>query len=267
MGMETDRTRPGGVKGQGGLVSDGSGQRGASGDDPGDHLVTPAPRSPIHNSCQYIARSWFPRLSCRCHARSRAIPPARRSGRDWQIRVGCSGPAERRWCPSCRSAPHSRTPSGRRGVTGDSCSVSRARRLHSRPRHVGWRPGQGMRVSRLLLLSDDGAERLYRHAERLAMVHAPRVLAAVLAADGAALGRTTTGREVVVKAMLAQHKLAVAALLRALTAWAVAPASTSQPPDRLRGERPRGDRSRAGGPPRHADRRAQLRLVIGRERA
>ena len=76
----------------------------------------------------------------------------------------------------------------------------------------------GMRVSRLLLLSDDGAERLYRHAERLAMVHAPRVLAAVLAAHGAALGRATTGREVVVKAVLAQHKLAVAALLRALTA-------------------------------------------------
>jgi hypothetical protein len=97
------------------------------------------------------------------------------------------------------------------GLEGATAALAtEARGLAARP--------PGMRVSRLLLLSDDGAERLYRHAERLAMVHAPRVLAAVLAADGAALGRATTGREVVVKAVLAQHKQAVAALLRALTA-------------------------------------------------
>jgi hypothetical protein len=74
------------------------------------------------------------------------------------------------------------------------------------------------RVSRLLLLSDDGAERLYRHVERLADAHAPRVLVAVLAADAVTLGRATTGRDAAVKVVLVQHKQAVAALLRALAA-------------------------------------------------
>jgi len=72
------------------------------------------------------------------------------------------------------------------------------------------------RISRLLLLSDDGADRLYRHAERLTVAHAPRVLAAVLAADAYALGRATTARDVAVKVVLVRHKQAVAALMRAL---------------------------------------------------
>jgi len=75
----------------------------------------------------------------------------------------------------------------------------------------------GARVSRLLLVSDDGAERLYRHVERLALEHAPRVLVAMLSTDAATLGRTTTGREAAVKVVLAQRKQTVAALLRALT--------------------------------------------------
>jgi hypothetical protein len=75
----------------------------------------------------------------------------------------------------------------------------------------------GARVSRLLLVTHDGAERLYRHIERLTATHAPRVLTAVVAADAATLGRTTTGREATVKVVLVQHKQAVAALLRALT--------------------------------------------------
>ena len=72
------------------------------------------------------------------------------------------------------------------------------------------------RISRLLLLSDDGADRLYRHAERLTVAHAPRVLVAVLAADAATLGRATTARDATVKVVLVQHKQAVAALMRAL---------------------------------------------------
>jgi hypothetical protein len=72
------------------------------------------------------------------------------------------------------------------------------------------------RVSRLLLVSDDGAERLYRHVERLGMTHTPRVLVAMLAADAAKVGLATTGREAAVKVVLVQHKHAVAALLRAL---------------------------------------------------
>ncbi len=75
----------------------------------------------------------------------------------------------------------------------------------------------GARVSRLLLVSGDGAERLYRHVERLALEYAPRVLVAMLSTDAATLGRTTTGREAAVKVVLAQRKQTVAALLRALT--------------------------------------------------
>jgi hypothetical protein len=76
----------------------------------------------------------------------------------------------------------------------------------------------GARVSRLLLLSEDGAERLYRHVERLAFLHAPRVLVLVLSAGAATLGRATTGRDASVKVVLVQRKRAVAALLRALVA-------------------------------------------------
>jgi hypothetical protein len=76
--------------------------------------------------------------------------------------------------------------------------------------------GARARISRLLLLSDDGADRLYRHAEALAVVHAPRLLVAVLAADAATLGRATTAHDAAVKVVLVRHKQAVAALLRTL---------------------------------------------------
>lgn len=72
------------------------------------------------------------------------------------------------------------------------------------------------RVSRLLLLSEDGAERFYREAERLAAVHAPRVLLAMVACDALALGHAATGRPASVKLVLARHKQAVATLLRAI---------------------------------------------------
>ncbi len=74
------------------------------------------------------------------------------------------------------------------------------------------------RISRLLLLSDDGAERLYRHVAAVAAAHAPRVLVALLAADAAALGHAILGSETRVKVVLVRHKDAVAALMRALAA-------------------------------------------------
>ncbi len=94
--------------------------------------------------------------------------------------------------------------------------ASEERGLAALARRAG--PAPGTRVSRLLLLSDDGAARLYRHVERLAAIHAPRVLVAILRCDAAALGRATTGRQAAVKIVLARHKQAVAALLRALAA-------------------------------------------------
>jgi hypothetical protein len=75
------------------------------------------------------------------------------------------------------------------------------------------------RVSRLLLVTNDGVERLYRHVERLAVTHAPRVLLAMLAADAATVGHATTAREAAVKVVLVRHKQAVAALLRAFILW------------------------------------------------
>jgi hypothetical protein len=92
--------------------------------------------------------------------------------------------------------------------------AAEARGLTLMARRSGAAPGA--RVSRLLLVTDDGAERLYRHVERLASEHAPRVLVAMLSTDAATLGRTTTGHEAAVKVALAQRKQAVAALLRAL---------------------------------------------------
>jgi hypothetical protein len=92
--------------------------------------------------------------------------------------------------------------------------------LANEARGLARRPGGegGARVSRLLLVAEDGAERFYRRVERLAGEHAPRILVLMLADDAVALGRATVGRETPVKAVLARHKLAVASLLRALCA-------------------------------------------------
>ncbi|MFN8544144.1 MAG: hypothetical protein U0807_08055 [Candidatus Binatia bacterium] len=79
-------------------------------------------------------------------------------------------------------------------------------------------PAARARISRLLLLSQDGAERLYRHAERLGEMHAPRLLIALIGADAPTLGHTVTGRAAAVKAVLVQRKQAVAEVLRALAA-------------------------------------------------
>src|SRR5881628_2567391 len=86
----------------------------------------------------------------------------------------------------------------------EAALAAEARGLALVARRTGRAPGA--RVSRLLLLSGDGAE-------RLAAAHAPRVLVAMIAADAATLGRATTAREAVVKVVLAQHKQAVTALL------------------------------------------------------
>ena len=74
------------------------------------------------------------------------------------------------------------------------------------------------RVSRLLLFSTDGAERFYRHVEQLLQVHAPRVLGCLLDIDGTALGKLITGKERVVKLVMAEHKEAVSSILRAMAA-------------------------------------------------
>jgi hypothetical protein len=72
------------------------------------------------------------------------------------------------------------------------------------------------RISRLLLLADDGAERFYRAAERTTLRHASRLLTCRLEAPSRALGRAVLGRDAGVKAVLVRHKDAVVGALRAI---------------------------------------------------
>jgi hypothetical protein len=74
----------------------------------------------------------------------------------------------------------------------------------------------GERVSRLLLFSNDGAERFYRQIEQVSQMHAPRLLCCLLNIDGGALGHLITGKEGVIKIIMAEHKDVVSDVLRAL---------------------------------------------------
>ncbi len=76
----------------------------------------------------------------------------------------------------------------------------------------------GNRISRLLLFSNDGAERLYRHIEEILKIHSPRILGCLLNIDSAALGRLINRRESKIKIVMADHKDAVCEILRAIAA-------------------------------------------------
>jgi hypothetical protein len=75
---------------------------------------------------------------------------------------------------------------------------------------------QGRRVSRLVFVTRDGAERFYRRVERLAIIHAPRVLVAVLDAESPELGEMLYAPGTAVKLLMTGHKSAAARLLQAL---------------------------------------------------
>jgi len=77
---------------------------------------------------------------------------------------------------------------------------------------------RGGRVSRLIVLADDGAERFYRNVESLVRQHAPRVLALRLTADERALGEILFGPDHVARLLLIEHKTAVSSVLLALAA-------------------------------------------------
>ena len=74
----------------------------------------------------------------------------------------------------------------------------------------------GERISRLILLSNDAAERFYRHVEQLLQSHAPRLLGCLLDTDGSVLGKLITGKDRPVKLVMADHKDAVSEILRAI---------------------------------------------------
>jgi hypothetical protein len=72
---------------------------------------------------------------------------------------------------------------------------------------------RGSRVSRLVLLSNDGTERFYRQAERLLSMQGPRVLAVRVDADCARFASVVTEASGVVRALMLEHKELVASLL------------------------------------------------------
>jgi hypothetical protein len=72
---------------------------------------------------------------------------------------------------------------------------------------------RGVRVSRLLLLADDGAERFYRHVETLLRRHGPRVMAVRLEAEASVLGELLYGPGRLVRLLLVARKEAVSDIL------------------------------------------------------
>jgi hypothetical protein len=75
---------------------------------------------------------------------------------------------------------------------------------------------RGGRISRLLVLSDDGSDRFYRNVEFVLRRNAPRVLALRLDVGEDALGGLLFGPDQVARLLLIQHKDAVSAVLLAL---------------------------------------------------
>lgn len=92
-------------------------------------------------------------------------------------------------------------------------------------RHVDRSTGvaRGQRVSRLLILADDGSERFYRDVESLLRRQAPRVLALRLSADERVLGQLLFGPDGKARLVLLEHKDAVSAVLLTLASqWSEA---------------------------------------------
>ncbi|MFC1868395.1 hypothetical protein ACFL0H_09705 [Thermodesulfobacteriota bacterium] len=75
---------------------------------------------------------------------------------------------------------------------------------------------RGERVSRLVVLADNGTERFYRQVEKLLRQHGPRVLALRLDVKAEALGQMLFGPGNRVLLLLLDHKEAVSAMLLAL---------------------------------------------------
>ncbi|MCE5273515.1 MAG: hypothetical protein ABFD70_03225 [Syntrophaceae bacterium] len=72
---------------------------------------------------------------------------------------------------------------------------------------------RGVRVSRLLLLADDGAERFYRNVESLLRRHGPRILAVRLDVNAATLGELLFGPGRLARLLMLEHKDAVTEVL------------------------------------------------------
>lgn len=77
---------------------------------------------------------------------------------------------------------------------------------------------RGSRVSRLVLVGNDGTERFYRQVERLLSVQGPRLLAIRVDADSERFAALISEASGVVRAVMLEHKELVARVLMALYA-------------------------------------------------
>ncbi len=73
-----------------------------------------------------------------------------------------------------------------------------------------------VRISRLLVMTDDGAERFYRNVDSLLRRHGPRLFAIRLETDEHTLGSLLFGADRIARLVLLEHKSAVAELLLAV---------------------------------------------------
>jgi len=106
-----------------------------------------------------------------------------------------------------------------RGLEAADRALESERRGHDAlPEAVAAR--QGERVSRLALVTSDGATRFYRQVERLAVAHAPRLLVCRVEATSEDVGAALYGPGEVAKLVLTGHKTATSALLFALASAA-----------------------------------------------
>ncbi len=76
----------------------------------------------------------------------------------------------------------------------------------------------GKRISRLLLFSNDGAGRLYRHIEQILKAHSSRLLGCLINMDSNDFGYLITGKDSIVKIVMVEHKAIVCDILRAVIA-------------------------------------------------
>jgi len=73
--------------------------------------------------------------------------------------------------------------------------------------------GQGDRISRLVLMSNDGMDNFYNKAEKLIIKHFPRVLGCIIESDSYELGSLLFGEGKIAKLILIDHKDAVSGVL------------------------------------------------------
>ena len=95
-----------------------------------------------------------------------------------------------------------------RKLAGEERGLQMADRQTGAPR--------GVRVSRLLVLANDGSDRFYRQIEALLRRHGQRVLAVRLDIDETGLGELLFGPGRVARLLMLEHKQAVGSVLLAM---------------------------------------------------